>query len=340
MHLAVLADDPKEMREVAAVTSNLYLILESCFMNPAIGHRHEYCREKAVGLLGLERDVDNEAIWDAAQDSRDFHTKFYCLGEAVTCANCGSLVPPGWKSCPQCDEEVTQLASLLAKPQWQQRMTIKALEVAIATDEVSSKFLMYSINNTVRLYVASNFLGHSSNDPWTLQVKHIRDAVVDIWPEDKRPDSQTWEYRYIRACAVFWLLAWPMLEKYFNFRESMEFSSPFIRSIAASAQRWVEADADPDEYGRLVREAMDNTKVNALEMIRAIAPASQDEGESGKTRVVFRPEEVLRRGNLAYVNGDAWLVIPLEPEEASIMISHYRIVEESPQSIIERITGS
>ena len=335
----VLFGTRNQMRQQAAAISVIQLLRESCFLSHD-RQRHLACRDRALELLNFSQDSDvpsDDRIEEAIRRSPQFAAQFYCLGRAYACASCGSLMGPGYTTCPECSAPVDEPTGILAKPEWETRLTTKALEIAILTDAASQGLLMHTINRTVRLFVLRNQLGHSSLDSWQFRVKEIRETVLDAWPEGYKPSKESWEYRYIRACAVFWVVAWPMLRQAFNLQAIDErFNSKLIRAVSVSAQRWADAGADGGEYASLVRQILDAGHLDAEKLIAALVPPSQN-GSANRGRLILHPPEIIMRGSVVYSPlGDPWLLSPLEPEEDKAIIERYGLLVEEPDLAASR----
>jgi hypothetical protein len=117
--------------------------------------------------------------------------------------------------------------------------------VAIATRLVVDELLMVTIFRSVRLLVLRNLASQSDQDSWEMRAREIREMVLDAWPEGSKPGRDTWEFRFIRTCAVFWLVSWPMLKGRFTLDEIDGWSTKLVRAVAVSSQRWADAGADP-----------------------------------------------------------------------------------------------
>ncbi|MEI2691580.1 MAG: hypothetical protein V9H69_18510 [Anaerolineae bacterium] len=196
-------------------------------------------------LLALDATADDGTIERAIQAQPAFFYAFYCQGAAAVCAACGELIEPGQPACPNCGLALEEPLGLLARPEWERRLTTRGLEVAIATRLVVDELLMVTIFRSVRLLVLRNLANQSDQDSWEMRAREIREMVLDAWPEGSKPGRDTWEFRFIRTCAVFWLVAWPMLKGRFTLEEIDGWSTKLVRAVAVSSQRWADAERRP-----------------------------------------------------------------------------------------------
>lgn len=318
----VLFGSVRDMRQQTATIAVLGLVSESCFLSPERG-RHSHCRAKALTLLGLDQAAGDEAIEQAIQAQPAFFYAFYCQGAAAVCASCGELIEPGQPACAACGVAMEEPLGLLAKPEWERRLTTRGLEVAIATRLVADELLMHTIFRSVRLLVLRNLANQSKQDSWEVRAKEIRELVLDAWPETSKPGRDTWEFRFIRTCAVFWLVSWPMLRDRFTLEEIDGWSTKLVRAVAVSSQRWADAGADAADYAAALDAILDTTGINKEQAILALAPtnaAREQRPEPGKV-VIHPPELVYERAKRAYSKfGDPWLVIWLDPAEDRMLV--------------------
>ena len=318
----VLFGSVRDMRQQTATIAVLGLVSESCFLSPERG-RHSHCRRRALELLALDATADDGTIERAIQSQPAFFYAFYCQGAAAVCASCGELIEPGQSQCSQCGLALEEPLGLLAKPEWERRLTTRGLEVAIATRMVADELLMHTIFRSVRLFVLRNLANQSQQDSWEMRAKEIRELVLDAWPETSRPGRDTWEFRFIRVCAVFWLVAWPMLRGRFTLDEIDGWSTKLVRAVAVSSQRWADAEADPADYAAAVEAILSASGISKEQAILALAPigvAREQRPEPGKV-VIHPPELVYERAKRAYSKlGDPWLVIWLDPDEDRMLV--------------------
>ena len=335
----VLLGSPDRLRRHAAGLAAAQLVQESCFLSPERA-RHGACRQQALALLGLD-DAGDDQFLAAIQADPAFAQAFHCQGAAAVCAACGGLAGPGALACPECGQALAQPVGVLARPEWERRLVTRGLEIAITTTLVADSFLMHSIQRTVRLLVLRNLLGQSPLDDWRVRVREVRATVLDAWPEARRPGSDTWEYRFIRACAVFWVLAWPMLAEGFTLEEVDGWSSKLVRAAAVSSQRWAEAGADPATYGRLVRGIMDAEGLQREQALLALAPNDlAGEGTVPAGAVVLHPPELVYERSVRALDsaGTPWLLIELAPEEDQVL-AHKGIRLADPGDVAQRFSG-
>lgn len=326
----VLFGSTDRMRRQAADMAVTQLIEESCFLSPE-RQRHDACRAKALEILGFY-DATDAAIQVAIPAHARFAMDFYCQGAALVCAACGALIGPGHRACPECGLAIEQPVGVLARPEWETRLTTKALEVAVATTLVADDLLMYTIHRTVRLFVLRNLLNQSSLDSWQTRVREIRETVLDAWPEGRKPDKESWQYRFIRVSAAFWVVAWPMLKDFLSLQQVDAFNTRLVRAIAASATRWADANADPLDYGQLVSRILSSESIDKVRAIQALSPADVTPVEGDEApragKVVLHPPELLMRGTIAHTPlGAAWLAIPLHPPEVEALETRFGVAE-------------
>jgi RNA polymerase subunit RPABC4/transcription elongation factor Spt4 len=334
----ILSGSVQDMRQQTATIATLGLISESCFLSPECV-RHGHCRRRALELLALDATADDAAIERAIQPQPAFFYAFYCQGAAAVCASCGELIEPGEQACPNCGLALEELLGLLAKPEWERRLTTRGLEVAIATRLVVDELLMYTIFRSVRLLVLRNLASQSEQDSWEMRAREIREMVLDAWPEGSKPGRDTWEFRFIRTCAVFWLVAWPMLKERFTLAEIDSWNTRLVRAAAVSSQRWADAGAPPDDYAAAVEAILQTTGINREQAIQALAPSNAVEEAQRPSApvVIYPPELIYERARRARSRlGDAWLLIHLEPAEDEALAS--KIGLEDPDEVARRFS--
>ncbi len=317
----VLSGSVQDMRQQTGTIAALSLIEESCFMSPERG-RHGHCRRRALALLGLDEQADDGTIEQAIRAQPAFFFQFFCQGAAALCASCGELIEPGALACAHCGLALEEPLGLLARPEWESRLTTRALEVAIATRLVADELLMHTILRSARLLVLRNLAGQSDEDDWEVRAREIRELMLDAWPEGVKPGRDTWEYRFIRTCAVFWLLAWPMLRATFTLDEIDGWSTKLVRAAAVSSQRWADAEADPADYAAAVEAILATAGINKEQAILALAPTDvvQEDRRAPAQVVIHPPELVWERAERAHSRqGDPWLIIWLEPAEDEML---------------------
>jgi hypothetical protein len=199
---------------------------------------------------------------------------------------------------------------------------------------------MHTILRSVRLLVLRNLAGQSDQDDWEVRAREIRELVLDAWPEGRKPGRDTWEYRFIRVCAVFWLLAWPMLKDRFTLEEIDGWSTKLVRAVAVSSQRWADAGADPADYAAAVDAILATSGINKEQAILALAPtnAAREQRSEPDKVVIHPPELVWERAKRAYSRlGDPWLVIWLDPAEDRMMVEK-GIPLDDPSEVASRFS--
>jgi hypothetical protein len=188
--------------------------------------------------------------------------------------------------------------------------------------------------------VLRNLAGQSPRDDWEVRAREIRELVLDAWPEGVRPGRDTWEFRFIRTCAVFWLVAWPMLKERFTLEEIDGWNTRLVRAVAVSSQRWADAGADGQDYAGAVDAILATPGINKEQAILALAPtdaAPHRRPEPGKV-VIHPPELVYERAKRAYSKfGDPWLVIWLEPDEDRMLVEK-GIPLDDPNDVASRFS--
>lgn len=335
------------MRRQTANLAALQLIKDSCFLS-ADAFRHTRCREEAIKIFGytseaIERLTNDDLNDDIRDGLDDFAMKFYCRGASIRCTSCGDIIPNGARACPNCGVIVIEPAGVLAKPEWETRLTLTAFEVAIASSIITDDLMMYSIHNTARLLVLRNLLNQSENDHWKVRVHDIRQHMLDRWPDGRKPENGSWQIRFMRASAVFWLLGWSALEDYFTMEEvDRMFNTHLVKAVAVSVGRWVDAGADLSDYGRLVHGIMSTPEINREKAILAISPEDLEAAETGddarEKQIVLHPPELLSRGTITYsIQGDPWLVIPVKPPEVEILEARFEVTELSYSDLIVKL---
>lgn len=340
----ILYNSVTDNRRQAAVSAVIGLIEETCFWSSE-SLRHQHCYEAALECLGLSvhnyetEDEMNAAIrFGIEQNIGNFIYDWYCEGAATTCTNCGALVEPGYQSCPECNNKFTTAIGVLAKPEWELRLATRVLEIAVNTTIVIDELLTHAINQTVKLIVVRNLLNQGEHDDWKARIKAIQAHVIDAWPEDGRPDKTSWEWRYARECATFWVVAWPMLKKCFTLQDLEKFSTKIIRAIAVSSRRWAEEGADPEVYCKIIKGLLESTGIDKERAIRELYPEDADPEQSSREKepmVVFHAPEILARGKIARNDeGKPWLSTPLQEQEVEILIGQFGIGEDSIETLV------
>lgn len=323
---------PAQMREDAARMATTSLLQGSCFLSPERA-RHAECRDVAREMLGFTPDAGDNQIIAAINRDDAFPMAFYCRGAAGSCAKCGGLIGPGRGRCPECGQVLEVPVGLLAKPEWELRLTTEALQVAVTTTVVADDFLTFTMMRTVRLFVLRNLLSQSEQHSWQSRAAEIRDTVLNVWPEDRRPDKDTWQARYLRMAATFWIVVWPMLEKHVSLDTVDGWTSRMFKAVTASGLRWHEAQANPALFGPLVAEIIASADINHERAIQALSPADlveieeeDDQPRQIKAQLVQRAtaravvlpvnELIFHRGVRIYDDdGQPFLVVPLGVDE-------------------------
>ncbi len=319
----VLYGNLTDMRRQAAATAVISLIEGSCFLSPE-GHKHEHCQDRAFALLGLEMGSDNnDDIRKAIIDSDTFISQFYCQGAATGCANCGAMVLPGYSKCPDCDQEIDVPAGVLTLAEWQTNLTSAALQVAIATHLIAGDLLSYTIHRTTRLVVLRNMLNQSDLDDWNTRAREVRNHILDQWPEGSQPPKDSWEHRFIRISAAFWLVAWPMLKLKFTLEEIDGWNTKMIRAAVISATKWEDAGANPDSYAEIVKAITTSQDLDQVAAIKGVSPADMeddnDESEV-KPKLFIHPPELVVRGKLVVTERGHFLGVPISEEEMETLM--------------------
>lgn len=334
-----------DMRQQAVNIATLQMIQDSCFWSPE-KHRHSECRRAAYEITGHEPDsgwlADGE-LKEVIQNGRfDFAMKFYCRGAQYVCGSCGSLVPNGMKGCPECGQAIEEQAGVLAIPEWQTRLTLKTMEVAVNTALQVDQLITHNIHRTMRLLALRNLLNQSDRDSWKIRANELREQVLDAWPDGLKPDKDSWQFRFCRASAVFWIVGWPMLEDHFTLEEVDKlFNVRLIKAVSVSAAKWVDAEADPGSYGRIVRGIIDASDLDKEKAILGLSPAdlvAASGKDAAKEKVlVLHPPELLMRGTLFNVPSGAWLAIPISEPEFEILESRFGVPELDYADLIARL---
>lgn len=322
----VLSGSIPQMRQQSAVAAVLSLIEQSCFLSPE-KNKHEHCWGAAIENLGLESGATDDEIRKAMLDSPAFLSQFYCQGAATGCAACGSLNGPGVRKCVECDEPIDLPVGVLAKSEWQTRLTTEALRVAITTHIVAGDLLSYTIHRTTRLMVLRNMLNHSDGMDWNLMARDVRNTIVDAWPEGMAPDKASWEWKFIRISAAFWIVAWPMLKKQFTLEEVDAWNTKMIRAAVVSATKWFDADADPEVYGQVVAGIMEDNSINKTAALAGVSPAdmeSDDEEEENAVSITpppvfIHPSDLITRGTVVATRSGFFLGVPITQDECDAL---------------------
>lgn len=326
------------MREQTGTIAALSLLEESCFLSPERG-RHGHCRQRALELLALGENADDARVAQAIRAAPTFFFQFYCQGAAAVCAACGELIEPGAFGCATCGQTLEEPLGLLTRPEWESRLTTRALEVAIATRLVADELLMVTIFRSVRLFVLRNLANQSDQESWERRAREVRELVLDAWPEGHKPGRDSWEFRYIRTCAVFWLVTWPMLKPRFTLEQIDGWNTRLIRAAAVSSQRWADAEANPEDYAAAVEAILETPGISREQAIQALAPSDAvEEAQRPPEPVVIYPQELVweRARRVRSRLGDPWLLIWLEPDEDEALAT--RIGLEDPHEIARRFS--
>lgn len=328
----------EDMRRQVANVAVLALIEESCFLSPE-ALRHELCRDIARELVGWQDEYGPSAMADAIRRHPTFAMDFYCRGAAHVCGRCGAVVAPGHKACPDCTSPIEH-QDILLRPAWETRLVTKGLEVAITTSLAADGLVMVTLHRTTRLFALRNLLNHSAKADWQLRTKHIRAAILDAWPEGKKPEHDSWEVRWLRESATFWVLVWPHLAAYLTLEQVDALNTRFIRAITASAVKWTTAGGDMDLFARLVDGVLKLDGVDKVAALAALRPdgmAGDADRAAGKGKQsVLQPAELLRRGELVETfPGGAALVIELDEAEVALLETGYGIKMGDPGAIAQ-----
>jgi hypothetical protein len=319
----VLYGNLSDMRRQAANTAVLSLIEGSCFLSSE-GHKHEHCQDSALELLGLEYAATcHDDIRHAIMVSDTFISQFYCRGASTGCANCGAMVPPGYSKCPDCDQEIVVPAGVLALAEWQTNLASAALRVAIATHLIAGDLLSYTIHRTTRLVVLRNMLNQSDLDDWNTRAREVRNHILDQWPEGSQPQKDSWEHRFIRISAAFWLVAWPMLKLKFTLEEIDAWNTKMIRAAVVSATKWEDAGASPASYAEIVRAITTSQDLDQVAAIKGVSPADMEDDDDEpevKPKLFIHPPELVIRGKLVVTEKGHFLGVPISEEETETLM--------------------
>jgi hypothetical protein len=314
-----------QMRQQSAVTAVLSLIEQSCFFSPE-KNRHGHCRQAAIEHLGLHFAATDSEINKAMLSSPAFLSQFYCQGAATGCAACGSLNGPGVRKCIECGENIDLPVGLLAKAEWQTRLTTEALRVAITTHIVAGDLLSYTIHRTTRLLVLRNMLNHSDDTDWNLMARDVRNTIVDAWPEGLQPDKASWEWKFIRISAVFWIVVWPMLKGKFTLDQIDTWNTKEIRAAVVSATKWFDAGADPEVYGTVVDSIMKDETINRTAALAGVSPADaendDDDGDAVSITpppIFIHPLDLVSRGTVVATRKGFFLGVPISQDECDAL---------------------
>lgn len=334
-----------DMRQQAVSIATLQMIQDSCFWSPE-RYRHVECREAACKIIEYKPDGglnDSDLMEIIQRNEFNFAMKFYCHGAQHTCGSCSSLIPNGMKGCPTCGQAIEQQSGVLAVPEWEARLTLKTMEVAVNTALQVDQLITYNIHRTMRLLALRNLLSQSDRDSWKTRANELREQVLDAWPDGLKPDKDSWQFRFCRASAVFWIVGWPMLEDHFTLDEVDKlFNVRLIKAVSVSAAKWVDAKADPDSYGRIVRGIMDASDLDKEKAILGLSPADLAVAVNGKDEakekvLVLHPPELLMRGTLFNALSGAWLAIPVSEPEFEILESRFGVTELDYEALIARL---
>jgi hypothetical protein len=320
----VLYGNLTDMRRQAANTAVISLLEGSCFLSPD-WNKHKHCRATAIKLLGLERWMpDGDEFRETIMASSTFVSQFYCQGAATGCANCGAMVLPGYNKCPDCDQEIDVPTGVLALAEWQTNLTGAALQVAIATHLIAGDLLSYTIHRTTRLVVLRNMLNQSDLDDWNTRAREVRNHILDQWPEGSQPAKDSWEHRFIRISAAFWLVAWPMLKKRFTLEEIDGWNTKMIRAAVVSATKWEDAGANPESYAEIVKAITASEDLDQVAAIRGVSPADMEDEdytlEEVKPKLFIHPPELVVRGKLVVTEKGHFLGVPISEEEMETLM--------------------
>ena len=196
------------------------------------------------------------------------------------------------------------------------------------------------LHRTTRLFALRNLLNHSEKTDWQLKAKHIRSAILDAWPEGRKPEHDSWEVRWIRESATFWVLVWPYLSRYLSLQQVDELNTRLIRAISSSAVKWSTAGGNMDLFARLVDGVLNMEGVDRVAALAALRPdmvtADADQPETKAKQAVLQPVALLSRGELIEtLTGGTALIIELDDEEVALLATGYGIKMGDPGEIAQ-----
>lgn len=339
-------NEPANVRFELAGAATLEILETSCFLSSE-AWRHVSCRTKALEFMGLGKEASDAEIVNFIEKHPSFGLQgFYCQGAAVICGECGGIIGPGYRACPSCGVTLDEPIGILAKPEWETRVTLTSLDVIIATTLLINNLLGQNIHKTIKLLVLRNLINQSPLATWNARVNEIRNTIVDRWPEGHKPETTSWQYKFIRVSAIFWVVAWPMLKKYFTLEEVDEiFNTRLVRAVGISAPKWYDAGADPDVYGKLMRLIIDADGLDKEAAIKGLSPndiqSAENVAASGNAKVmVLHPPELIVRGNIVRSqSGSALLAVAVTEDEVQILESQYGLSELDYSELISQLEG-
>jgi hypothetical protein len=253
------------------------------------------------------------------------------------------VVAPGHTACPDCSSAIEHQETL-QRPAWETRLVTKGLEVAITTSMAADGLVMYTLHRTTRLFALRNLLNHAARTDWQLRAKHIRAAILDAWPEGKQPAHDSWEVRWLRESATFWVLVWPPLSAYLTLEQVDALNTRLVRAITASAVKWTTAGGDMDLFARLVDGVLHLEGVDRVAALAALRPdivaGPGDPAAAPARQAVLQPAALLRRGALVetFAGGTA-LVIELAAEEVEVLESSYGLKAAETRTVAQLFRG-
>lgn len=288
------------------------LIKETCYLSVE-WPKHELCHEFALSVLG-DRGLDDPPV--------NFWQEFHCLGAAVTCGQCGGLVPPSEHIC-DCGNRLEERPSLLSKPEWILRVVSKATGDNDLLVDRANSYIATLLFAAGRMVVTQNLLSWQGNLPPNVKRMQLQKTLQEMLASG---NTQTYHYKYCSAVARFWVDVWPWLEKQsydIDLTDNLTTREVFtlIRLFDEAANK----NAD-------MMEIADNV-VMVLNQKGNVAIVSVD-GDEVKPKH-FAVDDILRSSMIVYGNSGGWLVSRIQEEWIPVVNERYNPKEVALEDLEE-----
>lgn len=277
------------------------LIQESCYLSPE-GHKHELCRELALGILNGKELTDPPP---------NFWQEFHCLGAAVTCSQCGNLVPPGEYVC-DCGNRLEERPALLSKPEWTLRVVSKATGDNDLLVDRANNYITTLLFAAGRMIVTQNLLSWQQNLLPGVKRAQVQKTLQEMLASG---NTQTYHYKFCAAVARFWLDVWPWLERQdYDIELTDNFSNKEVFTLIRLFDEAVAKKANMDEIADNVVAVLNNKgDVSIVEV----------DGESEPKAKHFTIDDVLRTSMFVDSGSGGWIIGRVPQEWMQTVMERY-----------------
>lgn len=289
------------------------LIQESCYLSLE-GHKHELCREFAISILG-DKELNNPP--------ENFWQEFHCLGAAVTCAKCGSLVPPGEYTC-DCGNRLEERPALLSKPEWTLRVVSKATGDNDLLVDRANNYITTLLFAAGRMIVTQNLLSWQQSLLPGVKRAQLQKTLQEMLSSG---NTQTYHYKFCSAVARFWIDVWPWLDRQgYNIELTDNFNNREVFVLTRLFDEAMNKKADMDEIA-------DN--VVAVLNQKGDVSIVQVDGEKEPKAKHFTVDDVLKTSMFVDSGSGGWIIGRVTSEWIDVVKERYNPREVALEDLEE-----